>query len=187
MAEHIGLTVKKFREERKLSKARLAREAGFSDAYLVQIEKGDRTPSAAVLESLAKALRIPPHRLLIPAGHYAETDLTHAQADAKRIAARIEAARGSTLSEEEQDRLLALSLKYLDFAQAEEAHFADEEVMAALLVDHVRDTDPLALTPEEFWQWDVKGSWAPEHWNSLTERDRKLVQQLINRLVELAP
>jgi len=181
VAEHIGMTIKKLREERKLSKSRLAREAGFSDAYLVQIEKGQRNPSASVLRSIAKVLRVPPHVLLLPAGHYDEETLALAREMAQRVQEREEAERGRALTSEELDRLLAVQLEGLDLShQIAEADLEAEEL------EYRRQHDPLSLSPEQFWQWNESEAWAPEHWNTLTQRDRNLVQELINRLVELA-
>lgn len=181
MQEHIGLTIKRLREERKLSKARLAREAGFSDAYLVQIEKGDRTPSESVLRSLAKALRVPPHTLLLPTGYYSDKDLALAREMVARVQEHEEAERGRVLTPEELDRLLALQLDSLSPSR----NMSDEDYEAEEL-HYRRLYKPLSLSPEEFWQWNKSQAWAPEHWNTLTERDRRLVQELINRLVELA-
>lgn len=177
MSEHIGVTIKKLREERKLSKARLAREAGFSDAYLVQIEKGDRNPSESVLRSLAKALRVPPHALLIPAGCYTEDVIASAREYADYRRERLEARFERPLTEQEYDRLLSIELEQADaWSQAPEG--IDLEMQ--------RREQPLSLSAEDFWEWNESRAWAPEHWDTLTKRDRALVQELINRLVELA-
>ena len=181
MAEHVGVTIKKLREERKLSKSRLAREAGFSDAYLVQIEKGQRNPSASVLRALAKALRVPPHTLLLPVGYYDDRTLALANEMVERVQKLEEAEQGRSLTPEELDRILALQLESLDLGPEPTA--ADFE---AEQLDYRRRYEPLSLSPEEFWQWNETRAWAPEHWNTLTQRDRNLVQELINRLVELA-
>lgn len=178
MAEHIGATIKKLREERKLSKSRLAREAGFSDAYLVQIEKEQRNPSESVLRAIAKALRVPPHALLIPAGVYSERTLRLAQDMVTRQQQHLEEERGSALTPEELDRLLSLQLEHL--------HAQDEPPTNAEWLDQMRYDEPLRLSAEDFWQWNESKAWAPEHWDTLTQRDRNLVQELINRLVELA-
>ena len=46
----------------------LAEQAGVSNPYLSQIERGLRRPSAEVLQQLAKALRISAEQLYIRAG-----------------------------------------------------------------------------------------------------------------------
>lgn len=185
MSEHVGQVIKSLREERKLSKSRLARESGFSDAYLVQIEKGDRRPSDSVLRALARALRVPPHKLLIPAGYYTPEELRGAYYELAQAIDTAEEKRGP-LSDADKDRLLALALEVVEEARSREEYYKDDKAHEASYRQYQRHEDPLAMTPEEFWDWDVATSWAPEHWNSLTTRDRKLVQQLINRLVQLA-
>lgn len=55
MGEHVGSVLKKLREERGLSKSRLSREAAVSNAYVVQIEKGQRSPSEEILYRFARA------------------------------------------------------------------------------------------------------------------------------------
>lgn len=59
------------REQRvaaKLSLRQLAEQAGVSNPYLSQIERGLRRPSAEVLQQLAKALRISAETLYVRAG-----------------------------------------------------------------------------------------------------------------------
>ena len=52
----------------KLSLRQLAEQAGVSNPYLSQIERGLRRPSAEVLQQLAKALRISAEQLYVQAG-----------------------------------------------------------------------------------------------------------------------
>ncbi len=68
MAETIGQSIAKLRAEKGLSRARTAREAGISNAYLVQIEKGDRNPSESVVRKLASALDASSYKLMCLAG-----------------------------------------------------------------------------------------------------------------------
>ena len=59
------------REQRRrvaASLRQLAEQAGVSNPYLSQIERGLRRPSAEVLQQLAKALRISAEQLYIRAG-----------------------------------------------------------------------------------------------------------------------
>lgn len=59
------------REQRvaaKLSLRQLSAQAGVSNPYLSQIERGLRRPSAEVLQQLAKALRISAETLYVRAG-----------------------------------------------------------------------------------------------------------------------
>jgi transcriptional regulator with XRE-family HTH domain len=52
----------------QLSLRQLAEQAGVSNPYLSQIERGLRRPSAEVLQQLAKALRISAETLYVRAG-----------------------------------------------------------------------------------------------------------------------
>ncbi|HEU4566738.1 MAG TPA: helix-turn-helix transcriptional regulator [Marmoricola sp.] len=52
----------------KLSLRQLAEQAGVSNPYLSQIERGLRKPSAEVLQQLAKALRISAEQVYVQAG-----------------------------------------------------------------------------------------------------------------------
>ena len=70
------------REQRVLSQIslrQLAKQAGVSNPYLSQIERGLRKPSAEILQQIAKALRISAETLYVRAGiledHGAEHDL----------------------------------------------------------------------------------------------------------------
>ena len=64
----IGDFLKEQRQTAKLSLRRLAEEAGVSNPYLSQIERGLRRPSAEILQQLAKALRISAEQLYVQAG-----------------------------------------------------------------------------------------------------------------------
>ena len=52
------------REERGWTRYRLAREANIGDALVYSYENGEKTPGAANLAALAKALGVPADRLL---------------------------------------------------------------------------------------------------------------------------
>src|SRR5919112_1871987 len=56
------------RRAAQLSLRQLAEQAGVSNPYLSQIERGLRKPSAEVLQQLSKALRISSEQLYIRAG-----------------------------------------------------------------------------------------------------------------------
>jgi transcriptional regulator with XRE-family HTH domain len=64
----IGDYIKEQRETARLSLRRLAQEAGVSNPYLSQVERGLRKPSAEILQQLAKALRISAEQLYVQAG-----------------------------------------------------------------------------------------------------------------------
>ena len=56
------------RQGAKLTLRQLADQAGISNPYLSQIERGLRRPSAEVLQQLAKALRVSAESLYVRAG-----------------------------------------------------------------------------------------------------------------------
>lgn len=64
----LGDYLKEQRVSSRLSLRQLADQAGVSNPYLSQIERGLRKPSAEVLQQIAKALRISAEQLYIRAG-----------------------------------------------------------------------------------------------------------------------
>ncbi|MDF1604988.1 helix-turn-helix transcriptional regulator [Nocardioides sp. YIM 152315] len=66
--ETLGDYLRQQRESAHLSLRQLAEQAGVSNPYLSQIERGLRRPSAQVLQQLAKALRISAEQLYVRAG-----------------------------------------------------------------------------------------------------------------------
>jgi transcriptional regulator with XRE-family HTH domain len=66
--ETLGEYLREQRVGAQLSLRQLAEQAGVSNPYLSQIERGLRRPSAQVLQQLAKALRISAEQLYVRAG-----------------------------------------------------------------------------------------------------------------------
>src|SRR5690348_9945098 len=64
----IGEYIREQREQAKISMRQLARNAGVSNPYLSQIERGLRTPSAEILQQIARGLRISAEALYVRAG-----------------------------------------------------------------------------------------------------------------------
>src|SRR3954466_8282314 len=67
-ARALGDYLKEQRVSAQLTLRQLADQAGVSNPYLSQIERGLRRPSADVLQQLAKALRISAETLYVRAG-----------------------------------------------------------------------------------------------------------------------
>lgn len=65
MAEILGENVRRVRLERGLTLESLATEVGLAYSYLGGIERGQRNPTLAVVERIAKALEIEPISLLM--------------------------------------------------------------------------------------------------------------------------
>ena len=64
----LGGFIRQQRERANLSLRRLAENAGISNPYLSQIERGIRRPSAEILKSLSRALEISSNSLYARAG-----------------------------------------------------------------------------------------------------------------------
>ncbi len=64
----LGEFIRSQRERANLSLRRLAENAGISNPYLSQIERGIRKPSAEILKNLARALEISSNTLYSRAG-----------------------------------------------------------------------------------------------------------------------
>ena len=75
----LGEFIREQRRTARLSLRKLSEQAGISNPYLSQIERGLRKPSAEILQSIAKALRISAETLYVRAGiledHRTEHDL----------------------------------------------------------------------------------------------------------------
>lgn len=68
---HFGLTLKQFREKRRVSQSKLAERAGFDHSYVSRLESGARTPTRDAVQQLSRALeleRLQQDELLASAG-----------------------------------------------------------------------------------------------------------------------
>ena len=72
--ESLGEYLKEQRVSARLSLRQLSEQAGVSNPYLSQIERGLRKPSAEVLQQIAKAMRISAESLYVRAGIVNPTD-----------------------------------------------------------------------------------------------------------------
>src|SRR4051812_2515029 len=64
----LGEYIREQRRTAQISLRQLARQAGVSNPYLSQIERGLRKPSAEILQQIAKALRISAEAMYVQAG-----------------------------------------------------------------------------------------------------------------------
>jgi transcriptional regulator with XRE-family HTH domain len=64
----IGDYIRQQRNNAKISLRQLSKQAGVSNPYLSQIERGLRKPSAEILQQIAKGLRISAEALYVQAG-----------------------------------------------------------------------------------------------------------------------
>jgi transcriptional regulator with XRE-family HTH domain len=78
----LGEFLQEQRRSAQLSLRQLADQAGVSNPYLSQIERGLRRPSAEVLQQIAKALRISAEALYVRAGLLDHPSSDHTVEDA---------------------------------------------------------------------------------------------------------
>lgn len=72
--KNVGEFIREQRHAAQLSLRKLSEQAGVSNPYLSQIERGMRKPSAEILQQIAKALRISAETLYLKAGILEERD-----------------------------------------------------------------------------------------------------------------
>ena len=68
LGRDIGEYIRQQRNNAKISLRQLAKQAGVSNPYLSQIERGLRKPSAEILQQIARGLRISAEALYVQAG-----------------------------------------------------------------------------------------------------------------------
>jgi transcriptional regulator with XRE-family HTH domain len=74
LSHDIGEFIRDLRRNARISLRQLAEQAGVSNPYLSQIERGLRKPSAEVLQQIATALRVSTPAMYLRAGLLAHTD-----------------------------------------------------------------------------------------------------------------
>ncbi|MEO8106734.1 MAG: helix-turn-helix transcriptional regulator [Actinomycetes bacterium] len=124
----VGEFIREQRQGAKLSLRRLAEEAGVSNPYLSQIERGLRRPSAEILQQLAKALRISAEQLYVQAGLLEDRGTSQA----------VEAALVSDISITERQKRVLLDI-YASF-------HAENEATAAVAEPVAKDASPAKKT-----------------------------------------
>jgi len=107
-ATGLGEFIRSQRRLAKLSQRDLAKLAGFSDAYLSQIERGLHRPSVRIVRDLAGALNIPADSLLRHMGFLSDDDDSDGKVDGADGSGATEIAIGDDphLSEEQKRSLL---------------------------------------------------------------------------------
>ncbi len=75
--ESFGQFIKDLRKRQRMSLRDVEKESGVSNAYIAQLEKGDRpAPSADILKKLARAYNVTVRELLMKAGYLDEPEVT---------------------------------------------------------------------------------------------------------------
>ena len=62
--KRVGLNLRHFRKKKEVSQEKLAEDCGLHRTYVSGVERGVRNPTMLILAKIAKALDIPPARLL---------------------------------------------------------------------------------------------------------------------------
>lgn len=117
----LGDYLKEQRVSARLSLRQLADQAGVSNPYLSQIERGLRKPSAEVLQQIAKALRISAEQLYIRAGILSPDDGVGGSVELAIVS-------DTGLTERQKQSLLDV---YASFLALNAADTGDTEVAAA--------------------------------------------------------
>jgi len=130
----LGEYIREQRRAAQISLRQLARQAGVSNPYLSQIERGLRKPSAEILQQIAKALRISAEALYVQAGILEErqgTDFAQALL------------HDPHLTERQKQVLIEIYDSFRKENEARSAAAAAGELAAAEGVDITVSTDPI--------------------------------------------
>ncbi|MBZ5734942.1 helix-turn-helix domain-containing protein [Nocardioides sp. TRM66260-LWL] len=117
VSKTVGTLGDYLREQRvgaQLSLRQLAEQAGVSNPYLSQIERGLRRPSAEVLQQIAKALRISAEQLYLRAGIVSPDDGVGGSVELAILA-------DTALTERQRQSLLDVYQSFLAINQAAQA------------------------------------------------------------------
>lgn len=69
LRDALGEVLRELRLEKKFTLRQLSVKAGVSLGYLSEIERGSKEISSELLSSIAKAIEVPLHQIIIETGH----------------------------------------------------------------------------------------------------------------------
>jgi transcriptional regulator with XRE-family HTH domain len=124
----LGEYLKEQRVSARLSLRQLADQAGVSNPYLSQIERGLRKPSAEVLQQIAKALRISAEQLYIRAGIISPDDGVGGSVELAILG-------DAGLTERQKQSLLDVYASFLALNAAEGAPKAQSDAPSSAAID----------------------------------------------------
>ena len=113
----LGEFIRDQRRNARLSLRKLSERAGISNPYLSQIERGLRKPSAEILQSIARGLRISAETLYVRAGILDERSAADPSAD---LAAAI--LHDPSISDRQKQVLVEIYRSFQAEAAAEREH-----------------------------------------------------------------
>lgn len=141
----VGAFIREQRKAAELSLRKLAEQAGVSNPYLSQIERGLRKPSAEILQAIAKALRISAETLYLKAGILEERE------NAGEVIEAI--LRDASISDRQKQALIEIYESFREgvsrtYTQTEEAPL-DHIRSGASVHDETHDEEGMAITEEK--------------------------------------
>jgi transcriptional regulator with XRE-family HTH domain len=113
----LGTFIRDQRRNARLSLRKLSEAAGISNPYLSQIERGLRKPSAEILQSIAKGLRISAETL------YERAGLLDERSEVSDLVGEI--LRDPTVTERQKDALISIYRSFQAETAAERGHAAE--------------------------------------------------------------
>ena len=116
----VGRYIREQRRQAELSLRKLASQAGVSNPYLSQIERGLRRPSAEILQQIARALEISSETLYVRAGILEERDGGDLVAEIRR---------DPMLSEEQKKTLIRIYMSFRHENEGEIMSAPEEELV----------------------------------------------------------
>lgn len=128
----VGEFIAAQRRAAELSLRQLAEQAGVSNPYLSQIERGLRRPSAEVLQQLAKALRVSAETLYVRAGILDPDDHPTTTVEMALLA-------DPAISERQKRVLIDV---YASFVKENEQGAGTADLGTEAAADHTPSTDP---------------------------------------------
>ena len=135
--ESLGDYLKEQRVASRLSLRQLAEQAGVSNPYLSQIERGLRKPSAEVLNQIAKALRISAEQLYLRAGIISPED----GAGSGDSTVELSILSDSGLTERQKQSLLDVYSSFLAMNKSAEPEI-DEDTAQTVQIDQTIQSTP---------------------------------------------
>ena len=139
--ESLGDYLKEQRVSARLSLRQLAEQAGVSNPYLSQIERGLRKPSAEVLQQIAKALRISAEQLYIRAGILSPDDGVGGSVELAILS-------DTGLTERQKQSLLDVYASFLALNNVSDSDDDEEVVEAEDIGAIAAQQDPTNITTE---------------------------------------
>jgi transcriptional regulator with XRE-family HTH domain len=133
----LGGYIRHQRESARLSLRKLAMQAGVSNPYLSQIERGLRKPSAEILQAIAKALEISSETLYVKAGILEEREGAETLEDVVR--------RDPDLTDAQRQALIEMYRSFRRLSELQRPGARSQRLRSLLDVARAGDVDDAAI------------------------------------------